>query len=99
MNGFHVGDFGGADDRGNVEIAARTLSRTDANRLVSKAHMQAMTIGLGINGDGPNSQILASADDANGDLASIGDQDFLEHISAGGWRIEPLRIQPGGRFP
>src|SRR5579864_5784658 len=99
MNGFHIGNFGRADDRGDVEIAARTLSRADANRFVGEAHMQAMTIGLRINGDGSDSQVLTGADDANGDLASIGDQDFLEHISAGGSRTTPLRTPPAGRFP
>ena len=99
MDGVDVGDLGGADDRGNVEIAARAFGRADADGFVGEAHVQAVAVGFRIDGDGLDAQILAGADDANGDLAAIGDQDFLEHISAGGWRTGPLRTPPAGRFP
>ncbi len=99
MDRVDVGDLGGADHRRNVEIAARAFGRADANGFVGEAHVQAVAVGLRIHGDGLDPEILAGADDAHGDLAAIGDEDFLEHISAAGWRTALLRTRPGGRSP
>ena len=82
MNGIDVGDLGRADHRRNVEIAARALCGTNANGFIGESHVQAVAIGLRVNGHGFDAKILAGANDANGDFASIGDQNFLEHITA-----------------
>jgi hypothetical protein len=37
-------------------------------------------IGLGINRHGLDPELAAGLDDPNGDLASIGDQNFLKHV-------------------
>ena len=79
VDGVHVGDLGGADDRRDVQIAQRALGRTDADGLVGEAHVQAVAVGLRVDGDGPDAQVLAGADDAEGDLAAVGDQNLLEH--------------------
>jgi hypothetical protein len=81
MNGIDVRDFGGADHRRNIEITARTLGGPNADGFIGEPHVQAVAIGLRVNGHRLDAQILAGADDANGDFASIGDQDFLEHIT------------------
>jgi hypothetical protein len=46
MNGVHVADFRGADHRGNVQITARALSRSNTDRFVGEAHVQTVTIGF-----------------------------------------------------
>ncbi len=99
MNRVHVGDFGGADYGGDIEIAARALGGSDTNSFVGEAHVQAVAIGFRINRDGADSKILAGADNADGDLATIGDQNFLEHISGDEWRTGLLRTPPRGRSP
>ncbi len=38
MDGVDIGDFGGADDGGNIEIAARALGGADADGLIGEAH-------------------------------------------------------------
>jgi hypothetical protein len=43
--------------------------------------VQTVAIGFRVNGHRFDTQILAGADNANGDFAAIGDQDFLEHIT------------------
>ena len=58
MDGIHVGDFGGADDGGNIQIAARALGRSDADGLVGEPRMQAVAVGFRIHGDGADAQIL-----------------------------------------
>src|ERR1019366_7360484 len=79
MDGVHVGDFGGADHRGNVEITLRQLRRANANRLIGKAHMQRIAIRFTVDCDGPDAEFLACANDAQRDLAAIRYQNFLEH--------------------
>ena len=41
--------------------------------------MHGIAIGVGIDGDGGNAHLPRRLDDAAGDLAAVGDQDFLEH--------------------
>src|SRR5664279_4421806 len=61
----------GADDGWNVQVAARALGGSDADGLVGEAHMRAVAIRLGVDGDGLNSQVFAGADDANGNFAPV----------------------------
>jgi len=51
----------------------------DAVGLVRRPHVERGAVGLGIDGDGGDAQLLAGADDADGDLPPVGDQDLLEH--------------------
>ena len=77
MDGVDVGDLGRADDRRNIQIAARALGRTDADRLVGETHVQAVAVGLGVHGHRLDAQLLAGADDPQRDFAAVGDEDFL----------------------
>ena len=61
MDGVDVGDLRRADDRRNVEIAARALGRPDADGLVGEAHVRAVAVGLGVDGDRLDPQFLAGA--------------------------------------
>jgi hypothetical protein len=95
MDGVHVGDFGRADDGGDVQVAARALGRADADGLVGEAHVGAVTVGFRIDGHGADAQLLAGADDdADGNFAAVGDEDFLKRR---GWQTEPPRTPPAAR--
>src|SRR5262249_45070750 len=94
MDGVHVGDFGGADDRGRIQITASALGGSDADRLVGEADMRAVTVGLRVDRDRLNPQFLASADDPNCNFAPVGDQDLLKPR---GRQTRPPRTPPAGR--
>src|SRR5208282_5932036 len=79
MDGVHIGDFGGADHRGNVEITQRQLRRANANRLIGKAHMQRIAVRFTVDCDGADAELLACANDAQRNLAAIRYQNLLEH--------------------
>ena len=79
MDRIHIGDFGRADHRRNVEVAVGQPRRPNANRFVGKAHVQRVAVGLAINGDGLDAQFLAGANDAQGNLTAVRNQDFLKH--------------------
>ena len=73
VDGVGVGDLGGADDAVDFEIAVGARSRADADGFVSELNVEAVLIGFGIDGDGLDADLLAGADDAEGDLAAIGE--------------------------
>ena len=43
--------------------------------------MEGVAVELGVDGDGGDPQLAAGADDPDGDLAAVGDQDLLEHAA------------------
>ena len=71
MDRVDVGDFGGADHRGNVEVAFVQARRADADGLIGKADVQRVAIGLAVDGDGLDAELLAGADDAQGNFPAI----------------------------
>ncbi len=79
MDSIHVRDLGGADYRGNVEIALRQLWRSNTNRFIGKAHVERIPVGLAVDRDRADAEFLACANYAQGNLAAIRYQNFLEH--------------------
>ena len=79
MNGVHVGDFGRADDRGNIQIALGQLRRPNADGFIGKADVQRIAVGLAVDGDGADAQFFTGTDHPQGNLSAIRDQDFLKH--------------------
>ena len=71
MDGLNVGDFRGADDRRNVEVAFLEAWRTDADGFVGEFHMQRVTVGLAVDGDRLDAQLLAGANHSQGDFPSV----------------------------
>ena len=79
MNRVGAGDFRGADDGRHAQVAVDAAGRPDADVLVGKADVQRVLVGLGVDRDGLDAELAAREDDAQGDFAAVGDQDFLEH--------------------
>ena len=79
MNRFGAGPRGGLEQPLLVEVALGRGSRPDQVRLVCGSDMQRATVGLRIDGDGSDSELAQRAEDANRDLAAVGDENFREH--------------------
>ncbi len=79
MDGLGIGHFGRRDDGRNVQIALGGGRRADADRFVGQLDVLGLGVGLGMDGDGRDAQFAAGAQDAQGDFAAVGDQNFLEH--------------------
>src|SRR5579863_2635462 len=79
MHRVHIGNFGGADDSGNIQVAESELRRANADGFVGKAHMQRVAVRLAVNGHRADAELLARANHAQGNFAAVGNQDFLEH--------------------
>ena len=84
MHGIGAGDLAGGQQRRNVEIAVLRRRRSDTDALVRKPHMHGVGIGGGMHRDGRYTQLLAGAQNTQGDLAAIGYQDLVEHHCACG---------------
>ena len=96
-----AGDLGGGDQARNVEIRLARRRRADADVVVGEANVERLAIGLGVHGDRLHAELAAGADDAQRDLAAVGDEDFLEHPGRGaGWGedLAEERVGPSARL-
>jgi hypothetical protein len=55
------------------------LVAIEAVGFIGTAHMQGIDIGIGIDGDGLHAIVGAGSRDAHGDLATVGNQNFVNH--------------------
>ena len=79
VNGVGVRDFGGGDDAVDAQIALRTRAGADADGLIGLLEPWTVLVGGRIHTDGLDAEGLGGADDAQGDLAAVCNQDSLEH--------------------
>src|SRR5206468_12384046 len=79
MNRIHVSNFSGAYYRWNVEITLGKLRRPNADGLVGETNVQRIPVGIAIDRNRADAQLLAGAYDPQSNFATIRDQDFLEH--------------------
>ena len=61
------------------QVALFGRGRTDPLGAIGQAHVQGAPIGVRVHRDRLDAQLAARADDADGNLAAIGDQDAAEH--------------------
>ena len=78
MNGFGAGLFGGGENGVNVEIPARA---TDGDGFVGLAHEERFGVDFRVDGNAPHAHLAQGANDAAGNGAAVGDEDFLKHYS------------------
>src|SRR4030095_15517452 len=64
------------------EVRALRIGWADADRLVSELDRQRIAIRLAVGDDGVDPERPAGAEDPQGDLAAVRDQDLPEHRSA-----------------
>ena len=79
MNGLGARRLAGGDDLVGDEIGLRRRRRADGNGLVGHFDVQRVAVGFGIDGDRADAHLAGGLDHAAGDLAPIGNENFLEH--------------------
>ena len=80
MDGVCSGSRGDVENLPNVEIRLGCRGRADGVRLIGLADVQRSAIHVRIDGNSRDSHLVAGADNAYGNLAAIGDENFLEHL-------------------
>jgi hypothetical protein len=76
MNGDRIGDLGGTDDGGDVQIAARRGCGADADGLVRQQYVLEFAVGLRVDGDGLDAEFTAGAQDAQRDSPRLAMSNF-----------------------
>ena len=61
-----------------VEVALGGRPGADQVRLVGRGDVEGAPVGLGIDGDGGDPELAQGAEDADGNLAAIGHENFRE---------------------
>jgi hypothetical protein len=79
MNGVTATGDGGIDHGGHIQVAFRGGGGPHPDRGVRRGHVPGAGIGIGVDGDGTDSQLAGGADDAQGDLAPVGDEQRTDH--------------------
>ena len=83
MDGLRTSNLGRCDDVGGVEIRERRRGRTDADAFVGHLNGTRVLVGLGIHDDALDAELVGGAHDAQGDFASVGDEDLVKHARFG----------------
>ena len=79
MNRIHADIASDLDDAGDVEVSPDRLARlADAISLIGLESMQCKPILVRIDGDRSDAQFVGRAKHPDGDLAAVGDKQFLE---------------------
>ena len=68
----------GVDDLVDPQVALARGGGPDGVGLVGEAHVERGAIGVGVHGDRADAHLAQRAHDADGDLASVGDEDLAE---------------------
>ncbi len=79
MDGIDIADLRRADDAIDFEITLLTGGFTDTDRLVGELHMERIDIRRRIDRQRLDPKFLAGADDAQSNLAAIGDEYLIKH--------------------
>ncbi len=77
MDRIRARDFSSRDDRGDVEVTVLGGRRPNADGLVRHAHMHCIGVGRRMHRDCLNSHFMRRTVNAQRNLATIGDQQFL----------------------
>jgi hypothetical protein len=79
MDRVGPGSLRGLEERVHAQVALGSRWGTEKIRLIGQLDMEGLAVGLGVDGYGAKSEVANRPHDANGDLPTIGDEDFAEH--------------------
>ena len=79
MNGVDTVTAGGIEYPLDIQVAFRRRRSADMGGFVGFADVQRGAVRVGVDGHRANAHLAQRADDAQGDLAAIGDQNLWEH--------------------
>ncbi|MNN31936.1 hypothetical protein D3C81_1456430 [compost metagenome] len=79
MDGGGAAFAGGGEDLVDHQVGAGGGAFAEAEGFVGLLDVQAGGVGFGVDGDAAYAQFMKSTQDAAGDGAAVGDQEFFEH--------------------
>ena len=94
VDGVAAGAAGYVDQFVDAEITFAGGRGADEVGFVGEADMEGGAVGFAEDGDGADAEFAAGAEDAHGDFAAIGNQDFVEHPGLAMLRDSSMRRWP-----
>ncbi len=79
MDGLGAGRFRCGNHRIDPQVAVGRGGASNLYGFADHLHMQGVGVGCGVNAGNRDPEPMAGSRDPAGDLAAIGNQDFLEH--------------------
>ena len=79
MDRLRAGRACGVEKGIAAQVAFACGGRADVDGFVGQAHMACVAVVIGVHRHGGDAEAAAGGNDAAGDLATVGDQDFGEH--------------------
>jgi hypothetical protein len=79
MNRVGVGTCAGVKDPGDVQVALARRRRAEVERVIGFEHVAGAPVGVTEDGDRSDAQSTKGSNHPHRDLASIGDEDRVEH--------------------
>jgi hypothetical protein len=76
VHGVGSAFFGDGQQLFDVQVGVGRAVAVQPIGFIGHAGVQGVDVGIGVHGDGLHAVVGAGAGDADGDLASVGDQDF-----------------------
>jgi hypothetical protein len=95
VNGVGAGLAGGLQQGVDAQVGVRGGGSADPHGFVGQRDMGCRAVGVAEHRHGPVAEVSRRADDAAGDLAPVGDQDFFKHrvpLNTFGWQSVLLRV-------
>ncbi len=84
MDGFGPAAEGDFEDLVDVQIGFAGGRGAEEIGFVGVSNVERGAVDVGVNGDGGDAEFAAGADDADGDLSAVGDEDLAEGFGAHG---------------
>jgi hypothetical protein len=80
VHGVGAAAGGDVEQLVDAQVRVRRGVAAERERLVGELGWQAVAIGVGVDGDAGQARVAARADDPDGDLAPVGDQDLAHDL-------------------
>ena len=80
VNGLGASGFGRRDDFFSHQIRLTRSRWPNQDRLIGQLHMAGQFVSFRINGHGLYAHFLGGGDHSAGNFATVGDQNFVEHV-------------------
>jgi hypothetical protein len=77
MDRLRVGHLRRGDDGRDVEVALRRRRRANTHRFIGHGHVLEVAVDRAVHGHRLDAQRMAGTQDAQGDFAAVGDDDFV----------------------
>ena len=82
MHCFCAGFFASGNDFFSLQITVAAWCRANIHGFVSQLNVARIFVGVGVNRHRFDAHLAGGENDAAGDFATVGDQNFVEHIIA-----------------